>query len=114
MKLLFILFFLIPSLLKAQLPVKDGKVFYETIDTTSLNKEELYNVSKLWLANTFRDSKSVIEIDNKELGSIVGKGNFEIGASWMLTYTVLQCRFNIKIDIKDLKYRIQLYNFFLA
>jgi hypothetical protein len=110
MKKLFFALMLLPMFAHAQLPVKDGKVFYEVVDTCSLTKEQLYNKTKLWLANTFNDSKSVIEVDDKENGEIVGKGNFDFTCKYSLVNVNSTCFFTIKIDVKDNKYRLQLYN----
>ena len=43
-----------------QLPTKDGKIFYESIDTSSYNKLQLYQKAKLWVVNTFKDSKAAL------------------------------------------------------
>jgi hypothetical protein len=34
----------------------------------------LFNLSRTWFANTFRDSKFVLEIQDKETGQLFGKG----------------------------------------
>ena len=112
-KLLTTLFVVLPYLVHAQLPNRDGKVFYEYVDTCNLTKEQLYNKTKLWLANTFNDSKSVIEVDDKDAGQIVGKGNFNITYTYLMTTVTTTIFFTIKIDIKDDKYRLQLYNFLI-
>jgi hypothetical protein len=93
-----------------QLPTKDGHVFYESIDTLTLTKDQLYTKAKLWIANTFKDSKSVIEIDDKENGQIVGKGNFVVNYTYALTPSTCRFNFTVRIDLKDNKYRLQLYN----
>jgi hypothetical protein len=109
MKKMLLLVLFTPLFVSAQLPTKDGKVFYEKIDSCSLTKDQLYNKTKLWLANTFTDSKSVIEVDDKENGVIVGKGNFEFYYKYM-TKVYSTCFYTIKINFKDSTYRIQLYN----
>lgn len=111
MKLCFLFLFCFSSLLVfgQDLPIKDGKVFYEKIDSANGTKNELYNRAKLWFANTFKDSKSVIQIDNKEDGQLLGKGNFDVPYRYVVN-TVAQCNFTIKFDFKDNKYRVQIYN----
>lgn len=88
-------------------PVVNGKVIYEQVDSSvNGNSAEIYNRAKLWVANTFRNSKNVIQIDDKESGTIVGKGNFDV-VQTMTSYIV---RFTFKIDARDSKYRIQFYD----
>jgi hypothetical protein len=107
----YILFFLlISSRAFGQLPTRDGHVFYESIDTSSFSKDQLYSKAKLWLVNSFKDSKSVSEIDDKEGGQIVGKGNFVVNYTYALTPSTCRFNFIMKIDLKDNKYRLQIYN----
>ncbi len=63
-----------------------------------------FEISKMWLANTFNDSKSVIEYSNKENGTIIGKGilkNVSYG-----TLVQMDTRFTLKIEVKDNKTRL--------
>jgi hypothetical protein len=43
-----------------------------TIDSTS--SSQLYERAKIWLVKTFKSSKDVIQIDDKENGKIIAKG----------------------------------------
>jgi hypothetical protein len=114
MKQLFTILFILPffSFGQSQLPLKDGKVFYETVDTIpSTTKIDLYNKSKIWFVNTFNSAKAVLQMDDKEAGIIMGKGitPYEGGNAFSgpihnsINYT-------ININIKDNKYRIQVYD----
>lgn len=88
-------------------PVKDGKVVYEHVDSSAVGTAAaLYNRAKLWVANSFKDSKSVIQIDDKETSTIVGKGNFEV----VQTMTPYIIRFSFEINTKENKYRIRFYD----
>lgn len=40
---------------------------------SAISKDKLYDKAKLWFANTFTNSKSVIRIDDKENGRLLGK-----------------------------------------
>lgn len=113
MKKLLALAILIANQTLAQLPTKDGHVFYEMIDTTSLSKEAAYSKAKLWLVNSFKNAKSVIQIDDKETGQIVGHGSFPFKAKFGPTPTKCECFFTVKIDVKDSKYRIQFYSIYV-
>lgn len=90
-----------------ELPVKEGKVIYEYIDSSLSNTgTDLYNRSKLWAAEAFKNSRQVIQVDEKETGLIMGKGNF----TFTQTMTDYIVRFSFRINVKDGKYRIQFYD----
>lgn len=92
---------------QGELPSKDGRVIYEYIDSSvNASALELFSRAKLWFANSFKDSKSVIQLDDKENHSIVGKGNFQF-VHTLENYVV---KFTVKFDSKDNKYRIQFYD----
>lgn len=92
-----------------QLP-SDQRVYVEVIEHNQKSKEA-YELSKMWLANTFRDSKAVIEYDNIEKGTVIGKGilpnvGYGMGAS-------MDTSFTLEINVKDNKSRIMLNNIML-
>ncbi len=102
------------SFSQGELPIKDGKVFYESIDSIKCTKAEAYIKAKTWFANTFNSAKSVIQLDDKDAGVIVGKGFTEKEAGNAFTGSIPQnVWYTINITIKDGKYRIQIYDVFL-
>lgn len=93
-----------------ELPTKDGKVYYELIDSSvGESSQLLYNKSKMWFAETFNDSKEVIQLDDKENNTIIGKGLFKFDQG----FASYNCRFTVKIMCKDGKYRAQFYDTYL-
>lgn len=104
---------LIPSLLLAQapvLPVKDGKVVYEHIDSSATaSKEQLYYKARLWIAEQFIDYRSAIKFDDPAQGEIVGRYTFYFDYGSILTQNT-RCGFTIKVSCRDNKYRIQVYD----
>lgn len=104
MRILAILLLFATFSAKAQLPVKDGKVTYEVIDSVQGTKNEIYGRAKLWLATAFKDAKEVIQADDKDAGEIVGKGSFRFSYSYFGTVECL-ARFTLKISARDQKYR---------
>lgn len=90
------------------LPTKDGRVYYEIIDSSvSGNADQLYNKAKLWFVDAFKDAKEVIQLDDKENKTIVGKGLFRYNQG-VAPYA---CKFTVKVMTKDNKYRAQIYDF---
>ena len=82
------------------------KVTYsEVVPAPGMKADKLYNAMRLWFADYFRDSKSVLELDDKEAGILVGTGNSLI-ASGRLWIT-------IKIMIKDERMKYSLSNIYV-
>jgi hypothetical protein len=93
------------------LPARAGDAFnVEIIRDAALPKGTLFDQTILWMAESFRSSKEVIELKDKELGTIIGNGSLEmnIGASFLPVNTPVT--FKLRIDIKDNKYRMTFSN----
>lgn len=97
----------LPSTASAQtMPMKDGKVVYEFVDSSIISQKDLiHNRARTWVANNFRDANAVIQLDDKELGELIGKGNFSWG---MLDYAT--CYFTVSVSSRDNKYRFRFYD----
>lgn len=97
---------------KVHLPLKDGMVYYEKIleGMSGAKQEDLYTASLKWMAETFNDSKEVIQVKDKESGTITGSGVFKyfvqgfIGESGTISFMV-------DITTRDTKSRFRLYQF---
>ena len=88
---------------------KNNMITYsEVIDCSGQTKDQLYVKLNYWFTQTFNDANSVIKLNDKELGSIIGQG-FVSGiaeqSSGFNRYSV-NMRPVIKADIKDGKVRI--------
>lgn len=81
-----------------KLPLQNSKVTYtEIINVDSANKTELYTRAKDWIARSFKASKNVIQLDDKEDGRIALRGALD-------DYT----DFYLSLTLKDGKYRYEL------
>lgn len=83
---------------------KDGKIVFEEVVTISdATASQLYGKAKLFFANTFNSSKSVIQSEDSENCTIVGKGTIvklkDQGYGGIYYY------FTLQIQTKDDKYR---------
>lgn len=106
--LLFAPFF---SFAQNKLPEKDGKVIYEEVDSMpGIEKDELYSRSKIWLVNTFKSAKDVVQLDDKQSGQLIGKGNFQYEYVVLLTSGTWICSFTLQIDCRGNKARIKIYD----
>lgn len=98
--------------LQAQLPTKNGVVFYEQVDTLpGLSKDEVYKRSKQWIVHAFKDAQEVMQLDSREDGEIIGKGSLDCTYRYVGVPIPCFSRFTIKLTARDGKHRIQIYDF---
>lgn len=82
--------------------------YQQVIDCGEQTKEQLYVIMNLWFTATFNDANSVIKLNDKELGTIIGEGyvpDIVQHVGGMSAYNV-NFRPIIKVDIKDKKIRV--------
>ena len=75
-------------------------------------KDRIYDQTVVWFAVTFKSSKTVIELKDKELGVIIGNAavnaNISI-AKWLPPVNNL-FTFKMKVEMKDSKFRMTFNN----
>jgi Domain of unknown function (DUF4468) with TBP-like fold len=92
-------------------PITDTFEF-KLIDTVNFSKQQLYLKARQFVALQFNDSKSVIQMDDKEDGKIVCKGTMKIIIPDPLGITSTSyVSFTMNIDVRDGKFRCILNNF---
>lgn len=109
MKQLFIIIMLSPmaALAQGELSTRDGKIFYEFIDSAAIGSaDDLYRKAKLWYVESFKSANAVIQLDEKERHTIIGKGFF----SFLHNLQPYEVWFTAKVITKDNKYRAQFYS----
>ena len=84
---------------------KNGDISIESVENIDdLSKEQIYVRANHWFLNNFVSAKSVIQLNDKELGVILAKGfleNIALNAAESISAYIL-----FRIDIKDGKVRI--------
>lgn len=114
MKGLALLLLMLPLIALSQdqmLPEKDGKVIYEEVDSIpGVIKDELYNRSKIWVVRTFKSANAVLQLEDKDNGQLIGKGNFQYENSVFTASATWTCDFTIQIDCRENKVRIKCYD----
>lgn len=117
MKQFLLLVLLLPLMCFSQdIPTKDGKVFYEQVDSLDgIAKAELFNRSKVWFVNTFKSANAVLQLEDKETGNLMGKAitNYEAGNLFSGPSTS-HVHYTININVRDGKCRIQLYDLYVS
>ncbi len=92
-------------------PSKDGKIVYERIvDVPGTSKDVLFKETKIWFVNTFKDSREVIKSEDKDAGEILGTGRTTIILNGTGLLNKMELVFNIRVSLKQDKYRIQMYD----
>lgn len=82
--------------------------FTDVVHVDSVPKDELFMRARQWFSNSFNDSKSVLEISDKESGELQGKGNIKMILGNRADGIM---RFSVSIHLKDGKYRYSFFNF---
>lgn len=93
-------------------PLSNGKIVYEHIGTAdSLTKDKLYINAKYIISETFKSFKATVQLEDKDLGIINAKGfrSYPIKRLGVVTY--LDVYHNVKISVKDKKYKVEIYDF---
>lgn len=90
-------------------PIEDRSM--EKVREINLTKDEIYDSALEWIAQTFVDSKAVIELKDKDNGKIIGKGMTSFTSSNRLASSNIPCRFTLIVEAKDNKYRTTYNNF---
>jgi hypothetical protein len=104
MKLILFFFLMLPLAGNSQ-----NNCEHTFIDSSALNKADIYKHVRLWVSKIFIDSKDAIELDDKELGSILCKGRLAVPGAKNFIGTAVgndYISFTLTVDIKDFKYRI--------
>lgn len=93
---------------QVSLDKNNALTYTQVIDCPGKSKEQLYVLLNYWYTNTFNDAKSVIQLNDKDLGCIIGKGflsGIAAHSGGSNTYVVNVAPI-IKTDIKDGKIRV--------
>lgn len=80
-------------------PDKDGnltRIFI--VENINKTKEQIYIATNNWFISTFNDANSVIQLNDKEAGTIIGVGLVpKVESSWTGSYT--DSRILVRVDI---------------
>lgn len=115
---LFMLIFLAPYAQNStpNLPI-DGEsrriVYTEVVQVdTSTTKNELYSRALEWFAKSYKSSKNVIQLEDKEGGKIVGKALMQVYHKALgKDYESGHINYTISIYLKDGRYKYDIINF---
>lgn len=89
----------------AELVIEPIEKVYEI---PNMAKAQIYTGVRSWFAESFKSAKDVIQMDDKEAGTIIGNGRTVYsckGVGDCLLYSSSNLAFTLKVDIKDNKLR---------
>lgn len=98
-------------------PVAEAdRTFDRVVEAPSYSKDQIYTSTKIWIAENFKSAKSVIELDSKEDGIIIGNGIIQYPCSGMecLAKSDWKVPFTMRVDMKDQKFKIRFSNIKLS
>lgn len=82
---------------------------WETIDSTTKSKDQLYSLTKTYIAEKWKSANDVIQNDDKEGGVIILKGlTQKLTTKYLMNYHEFTYQYTMKFYFKDKKYRVQL------
>lgn len=88
-------------------PVEPLTSYQRIVEIPNVKQDVIYENSRQWVAKNFRSANSVIQYQDKETGSIIGKGHMDLGCKGLAclagTETV---NFTLQIDAKDNRARV--------
>lgn len=91
----------------------NGVVRYEGVIKSELSKKKLYFQIKNSIVTLFTSYKTLIEIDDREMGMIAGKGNMQAWSTgmWNSKSVAGIWHFTFKIYVKEKKYKYIITSF---
>ena len=89
----------------AQAPASDLQ--YQNVREVDLTKDQIFDKTQEWFARTFVDSKAVIEVANRNTGTIIGGASADIVDMMVLT----PVRMTISVEAKPQRYRVTYDNY---
>lgn len=81
----------------------------KVIEFKDASKDNIYNGSRQWVAQSFKSAQDVIQMDDKESGIIIAKGNMKYpctGSWWCSGYENMLVKFTLKIESRDGRARV--------
>src|SRR5262245_32674789 len=82
----------------------------EIIRGAPLPKDALFTQTVLWIAENFRSPRSVLQFQDRDLGTIVGNGSYDmsVDGSFLPFFSPLSVpvTYRVRIDVRDNRYRM--------
>lgn len=100
----------------SNIPINEyGKYSYkEVVELDSLfKKDNLYFAAREWFAKSFNSAQHVIQMEERDAGKLIGKGNFSVNHKILNgEYPSGTIDFTVIIEVKDGRYRYEFTDFY--
>jgi len=84
---------------------------FSKTDSIPMKKDEIYSKTKMFITDTWKSSKAVIENDDKEGGIIQLKGIYKTKGVFTLAGNYYYIYgYTVRIRMKDNKYKVEIYD----
>lgn len=117
MKLIFCMISLFLAGCAGLQPVADAdRTFERVVEAPGYSKEQIFNGTKIWIAENFKSAKTVLEYENKDAGTLIGNGIISYPCSGLecIAKADWKVPFTMRVDIKDQKFRLTFSNLNLS
>jgi len=86
--------------------------FNVIVEAPKCSKEQIFNGTKIWIAENFSSAKAVLEYENKDSGIIIGNGAIPYPCSGLecMATGAWKIPFTMRVDIKDQRFRLTFSN----
>jgi len=89
-----------------------GEILYsEIIQVQSKTQDQLYLSARDWFMSSFISSQNVVDVDDKGMGIIYGKGNINVHLSIAFKGDAGYVNFVVRIEVKEGRYRYSFTEF---
>ena len=117
MKLISVIIFVFLAGCAGLQPVSDAdRTFERVVEAPGYSKEQIFDGTKIWIAENFKSAKAVLEYENKDSGTIIGNGIISYPCSGIdcIAKGDWKVPFTMRVDIKDYKFRLTFSNLHLS
>lgn len=91
---------------------EEESIIQKIVEVPGYTKDQIFERSKMWIAENFKSAKAVLEYENKENGILIGHGNMALPVSDIRSMATLPWRFKfiLKEEAKNDKFRVTYSN----
>jgi len=88
-----------------------GEIVYsEVVNIKGADKTDLYRKAKIFFVDDMLSTGNIVQLDDKENGIIIGKGFLTIPIQNKKLSLPVNLHFTIKVEVKDDRYRYEIYS----
>ena len=89
---------------------ENGSVEYsEVVQLPEISAENLYLRAKTWMADNFNSAKAVLDLDDKDSGLLIARGNSSVFVRMLGFNHEYKLNFSLKVECRDNRYKDTIY-----